>query len=128
MAEGRVSTEPSSAFGNYLVIEVAEGEYLFLTHLLSGSLRPSVGDRVEAGEVLARVGASGFHSVSPMPHLGLHLQTTPDPMKGEGIPWIFHDYYASGVHIAEGLPNGGVGREGALLGARVSRMGSPRDN
>jgi len=119
--EDRVPMRASSeAFGNHLVIEVAEGEFLFLTQLLSGSLVPALGERVEQGEVLARVGASGFSPVSPQPHLGLHLQTSPIPRKGEGIPWAFHGFVADGVHLEVGLPTGGVDREGALLGSRVS--------
>ena len=114
----------SEAFGNHLVIEVAEGEFLFLTQLLAGSLAPKLKDVVEKGAIVGRVGSSGYSPVSPMPHLGLHLQTSPVPRKGEGIPWSFHDYRVNGERIAEGLPTGGVGREGALLGARVSPAGS----
>ena len=114
----------SEAFGNHLVIEVAEGEFLFLTQLLAGSLTPEIGDVVQQGELVARVGASGYSPVSPMPHLGLHLQTSPAPREGEGIPWSFHNYQVSGEHVAKGLPPGGVGREGALLGARVSPKGN----
>ncbi|MCH2106701.1 MAG: M23 family metallopeptidase [Planctomycetes bacterium] len=116
-------TSGSSAFGNHLVIRVAEGEYLFLTQLLAGSLAPKLGDVVERGQPLARVGASGYSPVSPMPHLGLHLQTSPTPTEGEGIPWSFWRYQAGGVEVARGLPPGGVGRDGALLGARVSHSG-----
>ena len=118
----------TEAFGNHLVIEVAAGEFLFLTQLLAGSLTPELGDVVEKGELLARVGASGYSPVSPMPHLGLHLQTSPISREGEGIPWSFHDYWVKGEMVAEGLPVGGVGREGALLGARVRPTGSSRDN
>ncbi len=118
----------TEAFGNHLVIEVAAGEFLFLTQLLAGSLTPELGDVVEKGELLARVGASGYSPVSPMPHLGLHLQTSPISREGEGIPWSFHDYWVKGEMVAEGLPVGGVGREGTLLGARVRPTGSSRDN
>jgi len=127
VVEGQAPSGSSLPFGDHLVIEVAEGEFLFLTQLLPGSLRPEVGDEVEQGELLARVGGSGCPRVSPMPHLGLHLQTSPEPMKGEGIPWEFRDYSVAGVHVAEGLPTGGVGSDGGLLGARVSRVESSRD-
>jgi len=112
-------TASSDPFGNHLVIEVAEGEFLFLTQLLAGSLLPQSGERVERGQVVGRVGASGYSPVSPMPHLGLHLATSPISGKGEGIPWAFHDYVSVGVHVEAGFPHGGVGRKGALLGARV---------
>jgi len=118
----------SEAFGNYLAIEVAEGEFLFLTQLLAGSLTPGLGDVVERGELIARVGASGYSPVSPMPHLGLHLQTSSIPSEGEGIPWVFRDYRVGTAPVALGLPTGGVGRDGTLLGARVSRSGRLREN
>ena len=126
--EGEPVRTPAQAFGNHLVIEVAEGEFLFLTQLLAGSLLPELGEEVEQGEEVARVGASGFLRVSPMPHLGLHLQTTPVPFGGEAIPWTFHDYFADGVHVEEGLPPGGVGPDGALLGARVSKFGGSMED
>ena len=116
-----------ATFGNYLVIRVADGEYLFLTQLLAGSLLPALGEVVERGQPVARVGASGYSPVSPMPHLGLHLQTTPTPLKGEGIPWSLRGYRAGGVEVSKGLPEGGVGRDGALLGVRVSHLGPPRE-
>lgn len=128
IADDDTFSASSEVFGNHLVIEVAEGEFLFLTQLLADSLIPKLGDRVEQGEVVARVGASGYSPVSPMPHLGLHLQTSPIPRKGEGIPWSFHNYRVAGGLVDKGLPTGGVGREGALLGARVSPAGSLRDN
>ena len=122
--DGEPIKASSEAFGNHLVLEVAEGEFLFLTQLLSGSLLLARGERVERGQLVGRVGASGFSPVSPMPHLGLHLATSPIPGEGEGIPWVFHDYVSAGVPVEAGIPLGGVSRDGALVGARVSTHGS----
>ena len=123
IVDGGVLTASSEPFGNHLVIEVGAGEYLFLTQLLAGSLVPAEGERIEKGAQLARVGSSGFSMVSPMPHLGLHLATSPMPGQGEGIPWSFHGFMSDGVYLEEGIPMGGVARDGRFTGARVTHGG-----
>jgi hypothetical protein len=55
--------------GNHIMIHNA-GLYIFLAHLQCGSLQVAAGDRVEAGQLLARVGNSGF---TLEPHLHLQL-------------------------------------------------------
>jgi murein DD-endopeptidase MepM/ murein hydrolase activator NlpD len=90
--------------GNRVVIEVAREEFLFLCHLQAGSIGVQAGERVVAGQVLARVGNSGRSSE---PHLHVHLQTTPQPDFGEGIPLYFHDYRHDGRLVVRGVPTGG---------------------
>lgn len=132
-AIGTRSTE--EPFGNHLVLEVAPAEFLFLTQLRAGSLAVAPGARVAAGEKLAEVGSSGWSAVTPEPHLALHLQDTPEPHRGEAIPWRFCSYRSGGVPVARGLPRGGVGRAragsgagarlGELVGERVEHEPSP---
>jgi len=120
------SHRPQEPFGNHLVIEVAPGEFLFLCRLRQGSLEVAAGDRVRAGERIARVGSSGESQLTPEPHLALHLQTSPEPHAGEAIPWSFCDYTANGVAVERGLPSGALGRERVFEGTRV-RASAPRD-
>lgn len=101
----------SDPFGNRVVIEVAEGEFLVLASLQEGSVAVAPGDEVEAGERLARVGHSAASGATPEPHLMVHLQDTADPGWGEGIPMRFRNYFADGVAIDSGVPRGG-GRAG----------------
>jgi hypothetical protein len=118
------------AFGNYVVLEVAPSEFVFLCHLRQGSISVREGERVEAGAVLGRVGSSGYSTVTPEPHLAIHMQDTPIPRRGEAIPWSFCDYSArardavSGERVARGVPHGGIGRDGAFLGQRVQALAS----
>lgn len=107
------------AHGNHVVLKVAEDEYCFVTHLQAGSMPVVVGDRVEAGDELGRVGYSGRMPLTPQPHVALFLQDTPLPELGEAIPWRFHGYLADGRAVSAGLPTGGVAGDGALLGQRV---------
>jgi hypothetical protein len=106
-------------FGNYVVIEVAPGEFVFLCHLLVGSIPVSVGQTVRAGEIVGRVGNSGWSTVTPQPHLAIHLQDSPEAGRGEAIPWRFCDYLSAGLPVECGLPHGGVDRDGNFLGERV---------
>ena len=58
---------------NFILIDHGDGEQSKLAHLQQGSLRVSLGQEVEAGAELARVGNSGR---SDAPHLHFHVQTT----------------------------------------------------
>lgn len=125
---GQRDTQPGmverglEAYGNYVVIEVAPDEFLFLAHLKPGSIEVHEDELVEQGQRIGRVGNSGYSPLTPEPHLALHLQDTPVPRHGEPIPWTFHHYLADDLTVAQGLPRGGIGREGAFYGQRVSPL------
>ncbi len=113
----------TDAGGNQVVIEVAPNEYLFLCHLQPGSVTVKVGDRVTAGQPVAKVGNSGNTSE---PHLHVHLQDAP-PMDAmaEGIPLYFHRYRADGQYIERGMPYGGADGE-RWTGQVVEHAGAPK--
>jgi murein DD-endopeptidase MepM/ murein hydrolase activator NlpD len=102
---GQVSgKEPAG--GNEVVIEVAPREFLFLAHLKPGTIQVKPGDRVRAGQEIARGGNSGNTSE---PHLHIHLQDSPDAADvAEGIPLYFHDYLVDDQLIERGVPTGGL--------------------
>ena len=60
--------------GNQLVIDIGGGRYLMLGHLRENSITVRVGDRVNEGQPIARVGNSGHSSA---PHIHLQAQTLP---------------------------------------------------
>lgn len=112
------------AAGNHIVLEVAPGEFLFIAHMQPGSITVAPGDRVAAGQVIGRVGNSGNSSE---PHVHLHLQTTPTPYLGEGIPFFFHGFRVHGVEMTRGMPLGGRERRsrawpGAFTGDIVEHV------
>jgi Peptidase family M23 len=90
--------------GNHIVIQVAPREFLFLCHLQPGSIHVKKGDRVTAGQALARVGNSGNTSE---PHLHIHLQDSPMEIFAEGIPLCFHNYRVGEEVVERGIPTGG---------------------
>lgn len=67
---------PFSAFGgNYVVLECGT-VYPLLAHLRCGSVRVSVGDRVQAGDQLGEIGNSGS---SLQPHLHFQVMSSANP-------------------------------------------------
>ena len=109
-----------AGLGNHVGIEVAPQEYLFIGHLQPGSVAVRVGDRVEAGQPLGRVGNSGNSSE---PHVHLHLQDSPRVYFGEAIPFYFYGYRHSGRVVARGMPEGGH-RDGLYQGQRIHGLPS----
>jgi len=71
---------PDRPRGNYVAIE-AEGAIVVLAHLRLGTVLPSEGDRIAAGQELGRVGNSGS---STEPHLHLHAERD-----GVAVPLVF---------------------------------------
>jgi hypothetical protein len=59
-------------YGNFIVIEHAKGEVSVLAHLQNGSLKVKTGDKVRAGQELAKIGMSGD---ADRPHLHYQLQS-----------------------------------------------------
>jgi murein DD-endopeptidase len=75
--------------GNYVAIKVARERYVFYEHLRPGSVRVRAGQAVHRGDVIA---ALGFTGDSTGPHLHLHVADTPDPLRGEGLPFVVDHY------------------------------------
>lgn len=75
--------------GNVIVLDLGQGQFAYYAHLQPGSLRAKVGQRVRRGVVLALVGNSGS---SFEPHLHFEVTTSPAPMAGEGLPYLFDTY------------------------------------
>jgi murein DD-endopeptidase MepM/ murein hydrolase activator NlpD len=75
-----------AVLGNGLVIDHGHSEYSLLGHLMKGSLMVREGDRVDAGQVVGRMGNSG-HSSGP--HLHYHLMDGPELFRSNGLPSRF---------------------------------------
>ena len=110
-----------AGLGNYVGLEVAPGQFLFIGHLRPGTVSVEVGARVEMGALLGHVGNSGNSSE---PHVHLHLQDSPRPYFGEGIPFSFHRYRQRGRLVERGMPEGGW-TEGRYRGDEVTHA-TPR--
>jgi len=69
------SMDTSVLVGNHVVIDMGEGKYILLAHMLRGSIRVREGQRVKAGQLLGRCGNSGN---TTMPHLHIQVQSSAD--------------------------------------------------
>jgi murein DD-endopeptidase len=75
--------------GNYVVLRLKDGRYVFYEHLKPGSLRVKVGQTVARGDV---VGSLGFTGESTGPHLHFHVADAPAPLDAEGLPFGFDGF------------------------------------
>lgn len=93
--------DPAHAMGNHVVLDLGNHEYLFLCHFQPRTLKVKPGDAVTAGQPLALCGNSGNSSE---PHLHIHLQDTPTPFQGAGLPLQLRNYAADGKAVDRGEP------------------------
>ncbi|WP_030251620.1 M23 family metallopeptidase [Streptomyces sp. NRRL S-455] len=70
--------------GNHVILDLGNGTYAAYAHLRRGSLTVREGDRVRAGQLLARCGNSGN---STEPHLHFQLMDGPDAARGVPFTW-----------------------------------------
>jgi hypothetical protein len=80
--------------GNSLVLDLGAGRFALYAHLQPGSLRVKPGDRVKAGQVLAKLGNSGN---SDAPHLHFQLMDANSPLGAEGLPYALKAFTQAGV-------------------------------
>lgn len=86
--------------GNSVVLDLGHGRYAFYEHLQPGSLRVRLGQRVRAGQVLARLGDSGN---AMAPHLHFQLADGPEHLKAEGIPYEIDAFTQLGAASGIGM-------------------------
>jgi hypothetical protein len=79
-------TTPGTILGNVIVLDDGHGEFALFAHLAQGSIRVNVGDRVTAGQPIAKIGFSGS---ADFVHTHFQLMAGPDPRTGEGVPIQF---------------------------------------
>ncbi len=82
-----------TAGGNYVVVDVGDGHYVFYAHMQLHSLRVKVGDKVRAGQVLGLLGNTGNTNA---PHLHFHVMDSPSPLSSNGLPYTFTRYRGQG--------------------------------
>ena len=72
--------------GNHVVLKTTDGAFVFLAHFQKGSIRVSVGAKVQEGDTLGKCGNSGN---SDFPHIHMHVQNSADFTNGLGQNIIF---------------------------------------
>ena len=72
--------------GNHVVQSLGDGNYALYAHIKTGTVKVKPGDRLTAGQVLGNVGNTGN---SDAPHLHFHVMSSPDPLRSDGLPFVF---------------------------------------
>jgi hypothetical protein len=75
--------------GNHVVQDIGDGNYAFYAHLKTDSIKVKPGDQLTTGQVFAALGNSGNTSA---PHLHFHVMSTPDPLRSDGLPFVFSSF------------------------------------
>jgi hypothetical protein len=75
--------------GNHIVLDIGNGAYAFYAHLIKGSLRVKVGDRVTKGQVIAKLGNTGNANAS---HLHFQVMNGPSAIASPSIPYVIDSF------------------------------------
>ncbi|MSP60194.1 MAG: hypothetical protein EXR72_07595 [Myxococcales bacterium] len=87
--------------GNHVALDLGQGEYALFMHLVPGSLKVKVGQRVVAGEAIGLVGNSGN---STEPHLHFQLADKPRLHEAAALPAKFHNVILDGKRVDKAWP------------------------
>jgi murein DD-endopeptidase MepM/ murein hydrolase activator NlpD len=80
------TTTINNAGGNMVVTEVGPGQYIAYTHMVRGSVTVRVGDVVQRGQKLGKLGNSGN---SDAPHLHFQVMNKPSLVDADPLPFVF---------------------------------------
>jgi hypothetical protein len=110
------------ASGNYITLELGDGQYVSYEHLKPGSINVQPGERVSRGQVIAQAGFSGDGS---HPHLHLHVSNGATPMIGEGLPWQLSAYTSLGSYPDLSAVFAAQPWTGQAAGSRYNELPAP---
>lgn len=112
--------------GNHVVQDIGNGNFAFYAHLQTGSVKVKPGDQLTTGQVLGHVGNTGN---STGPHLHFHVMSTPDPLRADGLPFVFRSFKLTGrladLAAVDALEAGGSARMDPGFTARDEHNVSP---
>lgn len=79
--------------GNYVIIRIGNRTYACYCHMIPGTIRVSVGQRVKKGEVLGLLGNSGN---SDLPHLHFQICDNNSFYNANGLPYVLKSFSQTG--------------------------------
>ncbi len=88
--------------GNHIVLNIGNGAYAFYAHLIKGSLRVKVGDKVTKGQVIAKLGNTGNANAS---HLHFQVMNGPSAIASPSIPYVIDSFDYHGQIIPASIYN-----------------------
>ena len=89
---GAVQSHTQRTFGNYITIDHGDGEYSHYGHLATRTFQVRDGEHVEAGQILAHVGNSGY-TLGEGGGYHVHVQVSRNlPIYSPSIPFRFREF------------------------------------
>jgi hypothetical protein len=113
VAENRPGTR-GTAGGNGVMIDHGFGEFSSMWHMIPGTIKVKLGDKVVMGQQIGLVGNSGR---STGPHIHYHMSTSPDGKHTAGLQVPFVDLYVEGQWYPRKMP---------VRGHRVRKAKDPK--
>ncbi|MGH8863202.1 MAG: M23 family metallopeptidase [Burkholderiales bacterium] len=86
-------TTVNNVDGNHIVLDIGGGVYAMYAHLIRGSLMVKPGDKVEKGDVIAKLGNTGNSNAS---HLHFQLMDGPSLIQADGLPYVIDRFTYEG--------------------------------
>jgi murein DD-endopeptidase MepM/ murein hydrolase activator NlpD len=80
--------------GNYVIIDIGEGNFAFYAHLSPSSVSVKIGDKVTRGQVIGRLGNSGNTTEA---HLHFHVMRAPLPLSSDNVPFEIDRFTFAGT-------------------------------
>ncbi len=90
-------TPIADSVGNHVILKVAPGVFLLYAHMVPGSIKVQVGQRLRLGQQIGRVGTSGN---STTPHLHFQVLTRPTFFPSDSTPYVFAKFRLVGTETA----------------------------
>ncbi len=82
--------------GNHVMLKIHQNNqdyYVLFAHMIPGSIKVKEGDKLKKGQVIGLLGNTGNSSA---PHLHIHVCDANDPLKSEGVPFVFKEVALTG--------------------------------
>lgn len=96
---GTLSEHPAyksdEATGNYVSMDIGNGNIVFYEHVMGGSIRVKPGQEIKKGEIIASL---GFTGQATSPHLHFHVASNNSPLGAEGVPFSFERFELLGKY------------------------------
>jgi Peptidase family M23 len=75
--------------GNHVIQDIGGGNYVMYAHLKTGSVKAKLNDRLTTGQTIGAVGNTGN---TDGPHLHFQLMSNPEPLRANGLPFLFDKF------------------------------------
>lgn len=89
--------------GNYVIIDIGDGNYAFYAHMIPGSASVKVGDKVSRGQAIGDLGNSGNTTEV---HLHFHISRAPVPLSSDNVPYEIDRFTFVGSTATDSLVKG----------------------